>query len=304
MGNLFAFISSVFFHYIALGSGGVGFLVYLILEYRQVKLSWRRTCAIFIWGCLFGAVFLAWQEEHTKVTQRDHELGQEQQKKLTLERELRQEQQKKLTLEREFDNTSTQVTQLQRELTQFHHKQSVMFVLNTDVQPPQLDGSTVMMNLDVVALNLGTSNITFISVRAYGWVNIRAPDASGKIIHGFETVSNQLSTQILKPKDSQVLGTLNLKLDLKKYVDKSGATMRVIESPQERCIVISLFVEATSLLLVYPFKIIRLNPDGTHGGGFGRRVSPDMYDAPPDQYAHTSWVLHKCEVDQPYSTEP
>ena len=293
LGDLFTFLGSVYSQWASLASGsfGLAILFYERLSLRElpVRILWR----VLGWVCLLFAIFFVWQEKYTRVTQ--------------LERELRQEQQKNHTLEHQLDNTSTQVTQLQRELIQLQHKQSVVFAI-TDVQPNQYDGSTVMMNFNVIAFNLGTSDILIISIRAQVWIDIHAPDSSGKIIRGGQRVSNRIEHMILKSKGSQDF-RLNLKLNLKKYVDTPSATMLVREAPQERCLVVDFHAHAIvpdttpkAAVLVYPFKIIRVNPDATLGGGYGSTLTPDMFEAPHDQYAHTSFVLHKCEVDQPYTT--
>ena len=82
----------------------VGVVYFIIERGFKVELPWRTTRIVFMWACLFAAVFLAWQEQYTRVAQ--------------LDRELRQEQEKKHTLERELDKANTQLTQLERELTQ------------------------------------------------------------------------------------------------------------------------------------------------------------------------------------------
>ena len=76
MGDLFAFIKGVFLQWLGLTAGVVG-VVYFIVERRfEVELPWRTTRIVFMWACLFAAVFLAWQEEHTRGVQLARELAQ------------------------------------------------------------------------------------------------------------------------------------------------------------------------------------------------------------------------------------
>src|SRR5262249_4070361 len=74
--DLLAFFGSVLSHWVALGAGVVGLLTFLYERCLSVELSWRRTRAVFVWGCLLVAVFWAWQEEHAKVAQLGRDLAQ------------------------------------------------------------------------------------------------------------------------------------------------------------------------------------------------------------------------------------
>jgi len=76
MGDLFAFLGSVITQWVALGSGIVGLLSFLYERGWNVEMRWRTTRVIFVWGCLFVAVFLAWKEEHTRGVQLASELAQ------------------------------------------------------------------------------------------------------------------------------------------------------------------------------------------------------------------------------------
>jgi hypothetical protein len=187
--------------------------------------------------------------------------------------------------------------------TYLYKQQSVIFAVQ-EREAMQSNGTEVSTTLNISAFNLGTSNVVIASIRAEAWLGIQAPDAAGRILHGGSTISDTTAPFILRPREPLIV-TINLTFDLKEHLARRGSSMRVRRAPRERCIIVGLRVnglapdtEPVGPLLAYPFMLIRVNPDGTLAGGGARGFSPDLFEAPTDQYAHTSWALQQCEVDR------